>query len=207
MPASRQAASRSSLAAGILSLRASFRWYWTQKAQPFSCEARILMSSRNSGSMLDFLRACVIAAIAGGKFRRNLLEDFPIEARVGGFGGGHRTSGPHDKERRLNRERVKLRRGRRHVVWRVLRISARRRPRCWQGPSRRAVPDGDTGVAEALARSFAGSDAPLGGKEPDAVGEVPADSDHRDHVDGEHPGVGKLVLDFGKGRCRDFRAD
>src|SRR5258708_5822024 len=54
-------------------------------------------------------------------------------------------------------------------------------------------------VAEALAGLFAGGDAPLGGEEPDAVGEVPGGSDHGDDVDGEHPGVGELDLNFGEG--------
>ena len=39
-------------------------------------------------------------------------------------------------------------------------------------------------IAKALAGGFAGGDAPLGGEEPDAVGEVPADGDHGDDVDG-----------------------
>ncbi len=53
--------------------------------------------------------------------------------------------------------------------------------------------------AEALAGGFAGSDAPLGGEEPDAVSEVPADGDHGDDVDGQHPGVGELLLHLGEG--------
>ena len=63
------------------------------------------------------------------------------------------------------------------------------------------TPMSDADITEALACSFAGRDAPLGGKEPDAVGEVPADGDHGNHVDGEHPWVGEFVLDFGKGHA------
>src|SRR5271170_3681624 len=53
--------------------------------------------------------------------------------------------------------------------------------------------------AEFLAGFVAGGDAPLGGEEPDAVGEVPGGGDHGDDVDGEHPGVGELDLDFVEG--------
>ena len=59
-------------------------------------------------------------------------------------------------------------------------------------------------IAEALARGFAGSDAPLGGEEPDAVREVPADGDHGDDVDGEHPGIRQLMLHLGEGRVGIF---
>src|SRR4029078_7712006 len=38
-------------------------------------------------------------------------------------------------------------------------------------------------VAETLAGDVAGCDAPLGGKEPYAISEVPADGDHGDDVD------------------------
>ena len=66
--------------------------------------------------------------------------------------------------------------------------------------------EGSADIAEALARDcLAGRDAPLGGEEPDAVGEVPADGDHRDDVDGEHPGIGEFVLHFGEGRAGIFR--
>ena len=53
--------------------------------------------------------------------------------------------------------------------------------------------------AEFLAGLVAGGDAPLGGEEPDAVGEVPGGGDHGDDVDGEHPRVRELVLDLGEG--------
>lgn len=53
--------------------------------------------------------------------------------------------------------------------------------------------------AEFFAGLVAGGDAPLGGEEPDAIAEVPACGDHGDDVDGEHPWVGELVLDFGEG--------
>ncbi len=49
-------------------------------------------------------------------------------------------------------------------------------------------------LSEAFARNRTGSDAPLGREEPDAVGEVPADGDHGDDVDGEHDGVGEFLL-------------
>src|ERR1035438_6906419 len=74
-----------------------------------------------------------------------------------------------------------------------------------EGPYAGQTHDGDdeakcgADIAEALAGDFAGSDAPLGGEEPDAIGEVPADGDHGDDVDGEHDGVGELLLDFGEG--------
>src|SRR5664280_1022037 len=54
-------------------------------------------------------------------------------------------------------------------------------------------------VAETLACDFAGSDTPLGGEEPDAIGEVPANGDHGDDIDGEHEGIGEFVLDLGEG--------
>ena len=62
------------------------------------------------------------------------------------------------------------------------------------GEAHEAEGDADDGadVAEVLAGLVAGGDAPLGGEEPDAVGEVPAGGDHGDDVDGEHPGVGEL---------------
>ena len=63
----------------------------------------------------------------------------------------------------------------------------------------RADADDGADVAEVLAGLVAGGDAPLGGEEPDAVGEVPGGGDHGDDVDGEHPGVGELVLDLGEG--------
>ena len=65
--------------------------------------------------------------------------------------------------------------------------------------------EGSADVAEALAGGFAGGDAPLGGEEPDAVGEVPADGDHGDDVDGEHPGVGELHAALWRRRRRDAR--
>ena len=62
-----------------------------QKAQPLSCEARILISSRISGSMPDLLSAWLMAAMPVANSGDNFLEGFPVDARVGSFGGGHRT--------------------------------------------------------------------------------------------------------------------
>ena len=39
----------------------------------------------------------------------------------------------------------------------------------------------------------------LAAKSQTAVCEVPADGDHGDDVDGQHPGVGELLLDLGEG--------
>src|SRR5580698_3761115 len=56
--------------------------------------------------------------------------------------------------------------------------------------------EGETDPGKTAARGFSGDDAPLGGEEPDAIGEVPADGDHCDGVDGGDPGIGEFVLHF-----------
>ena len=75
------------------------------------------------------------------------------------------------------------------------------------GETEAAKDEADRGadVSEALASFFAGGDAPLSAKEPDAVGEVPADGDHGDGVDGEHPGILQLHLYFVEGGAGVFR--
>ena len=67
--------------------------------------------------------------------------------------------------------------------------------------------EGDADIAKASARGFAGRDAPLGGEQPDAVGEVPADGDHGDHVNGDHHGIGEFVLHFRTPRRGSQEAD
>ncbi len=59
--------------------------------------------------------------------------------------------------------------------------------------------EGGADVAEAFASDIAGSDTPLGGKKPDAIGEVPADGDHGDDVKGEQEWVLEFLLNFVKG--------
>ena len=63
--------------------------------------------------------------------------------------------------------------------------------------------EGSAYIAETLASYLAGGDAPLGGKEPDAIGKVPADGDHGDDVNGEHERVAEFMLHLLRMRRRD----
>src|ERR1019366_6906154 len=85
------------------------------------------------------------------------------------------------------------------VLWNVGILAADEGPDAGEAHDGEDEGEGGAGIAEALAGDFAGGDAPLGGKEPDAVCEVPADGDHGDDVDGEHPGIRQLLLDLGEG--------
>src|SRR5580698_2165023 len=59
-------------------------------------------------------------------------------------------------------------------------------------------------IAEALAGYGSRRDAPLGGEKPNAVREMPADGDHGDNVNGQHPRVLQLDLHLVEGRVGIF---
>src|SRR5271154_1940939 len=85
------------------------------------------------------------------------------------------------------------------VFWRVLVVGSDEGVEAGEAEAAERYTQRGADVAEALAGGVTGGDAPLGAEEPDAVGEVPADGDHGDDVNGEHPGVGKLMLHLGEG--------
>jgi len=86
-------------------------------------------------------------------------------------------------------------RSRRQGVFRNVRIlAADGCPDACQSHDGQADAEREAYIPEVLAGLLAGSDAPLGGEEPDTVREVPADGDHGDDVYGEHPGVLQLYL-------------
>ncbi len=86
----------------------------------------------------------------------------------------------------------------RHVVGSVLILRPDKRPDAGDSHAGKQHSERDADITEAAARSFSRRNAPLGGEEPDAVGKVPADGDHRNHVDGKDPRIRKLVLHFGE---------
>ena len=92
-------------------------------------------------------------------------------------------------------------RKRRTSLGRVWIFAADERPDAGQSHDRKHHAKRGADIAKSLARGLAGRDAPLGREEPDAVSKMPADGDHGDHVDGQHPGIGQLHAAPWEGRA------
>src|ERR1700735_1185623 len=106
---------------------------------------------------------------------------------------------------RLRSVHLQMDDGRRNDLGGVLVLRLDERPDTGEAHNTDQNAESCADIAKALARNFSGSDAPLGREQPDAIREVPADGDHGDDVDGEHPGISELVLYFREGCAGIFR--